>query len=125
MKPLRIMVVDDSGLTVKKMVKMLEGLGHEVAAVATTGQEAVNAYAAVAPDIVAMDITMPDLDGIEATRRIMAVSPDARIVIVTSHGQEQMVMDAIEAGAKGYILKPVKPEKLKETLETVATKYLP
>jgi two-component system chemotaxis response regulator CheY len=70
-----------------------------------------------------MDITMPDLDGIEATRRIMAVSPDARIVIVTSHGQEQMVMDAIEAGAKGYILKPVKPEKLKETLETVAAKY--
>ncbi|HCR12947.1 response regulator [Solidesulfovibrio sp.] len=124
MKPLRIMVVDDSGLTVKKMVKMLEGLGHEVAAVATTGQEAVDAYAAVAPDIVAMDITMPDLDGIEATRRIMAVSPDARIVIVTSHGQEQMVMDAIEAGAKGYILKPVKPEKLKETLETVAAKYL-
>ncbi|WP_029459236.1 response regulator [Solidesulfovibrio alcoholivorans] len=125
MKPLRIMVVDDSGLTVKKMVKMLEGLGHEVAAVAATGQEAVDAYAAVAPDIVAMDITMPDLDGIEATRRIMAVSPDARIVIVTSHGQEQMVMDAIEAGAKGYILKPVKPEKLKETLETVAAKYLP
>ncbi len=124
MKPLRIMVVDDSGLTVKKMVKMLEGLGHEVASVATTGQEAVDAYAAVAPDIVAMDITMPDLDGIEATRRIMAVSPDARIVIVTSHGQEQMVMDAIEAGAKGYILKPVKPEKLKETLETVAAKYL-
>ena len=125
MKPLRIMVVDDSGLTVKKMVKMLEGLGHEVAGVAATGQEAVDAYAAVAPDIVAMDITMPDLDGIEATRRIMAVSPDARIVIVTSHGQEQMVMDAIEAGAKGYILKPVKPEKLKETLETVAAKYLP
>jgi two-component system chemotaxis response regulator CheY len=123
MKPLRIMVVDDSGLTVKKMVKMLEGLGHEVASVATTGQEAVDAYAAVAPDIVAMDITMPDLDGIEATRRIMAVSPDARIVIVTSHGQEQMVMDAIEAGAKGYILKPVKPEKLKETLETVDAKY--
>ena len=125
MKPLRIMVVDDSGLTVKKMVKMLEGLGHEVASVATTGQEAVDAYAAVAPDIVAMDITMPDLDGIEATRRIMAVAPDARIVIVTSHGQEQMVMDAIEAGAKGYILKPVKIEKLKETLETVAAKYLP
>ncbi len=125
MKPLRIMVVDDSGLTVKKMVKLLEELGHDVAAVASTGQQAVEEYAAVAPDIVAMDITMPDLDGIEATRRIMAVAPDARIVIVTSHGQEQMVMDAIEAGAKGYILKPVKIEKLKETLETVAAKYLP
>jgi two-component system chemotaxis response regulator CheY len=119
------MVVDDSGLTVKKMVKLLEELGHEVAAVAATGQQAVDEYAAVAPDMVAMDITMPDLDGIEATRRIMAAAPDARIVIVTSHGQEQMVMDAIEAGAKGYILKPVKLEKLKETLETVAAKYLP
>ncbi|MEA4858572.1 MAG: response regulator [Solidesulfovibrio sp.] len=125
MRPLRIMVVDDSGLTVKKMVKLLEELGHEVAAVAATGQQAVDEYAAVAPDMVAMDITMPDLDGIEATRRIMAAAPDARIVIVTSHGQEQMVMDAIEAGAKGYILKPVKLEKLKETLETVAAKYLP
>ncbi|WP_428568032.1 MAG: response regulator [Solidesulfovibrio sp. DCME] len=125
MKPLRIMVVDDSGLTVKKMVKLLEELGHEVAAVATTGQQAVDGYAAVAPDMVAMDITMPDLDGIEATRRIMAATPGACIIIVTSHGQEQMVMDAIEAGAKGYILKPVKLEKLKETLETVAAKYLP
>lgn len=125
MRPLRIMVVDDSGLTIKKMVKLLEELGHVVAAVASTGQQAVDDYAAVAPDMVAMDITMPDLDGIEATRRIMAAAPDARIIIVTSHGQEQMVMDAIEAGAKGYILKPVKLEKLKETLETVAAKYLP
>lgn len=125
MRPLRVMVVDDSGLTVKKMVKLLEELGHEVAAVANTGTQAVAEYPAVAPDMVAMDITMPELNGIEATRRIMAADPDARIIIVTSHGQEQMVMDAIEAGAKGYILKPVKLEKLRETLETVAAKYLP
>lgn len=125
MRPLRMMVVDDSGLTVKKMVKLLEELGHEVAAVATTGREAVDAYAGVAPDMVAMDITMPDMNGIEATRLIMAADPAARIIIVTSHGQEQMVMDAIEAGAKGYILKPVKKEKLAETLETVSAKYLP
>ena len=71
-----------------------------------------------------MDITMPDMDGIEATRRILATAPSALVVIVTSHGQEQMVMDAIEAGAKGYILKPVKKEKLAETLETVTAKYL-
>jgi len=125
MRPLRMMVVDDSGLTVKKMARLLEELGHEVAGMATTGREAVDAYGAVAPDMVTMDITMPDMDGIEATRRIMAQSPDACIVIVTSHGQEQMVMDAIEAGAKGYILKPVKKEKLAETLETIAAKYLP
>jgi two-component system chemotaxis response regulator CheY len=119
------MVVDDSGLTVKKMAKLLEELGHEVAGTATTGREAVDAYAAAAPDMVTMDITMPDMNGIEATRLIMAADPAARIVIVTSHGQEQMVMDAIEAGAKGYVLKPVRKEKLAETLETVAAKYLP
>ncbi len=124
MRALRMMVVDDSGLTVKKMAKLLEELGHQIAGTATTGREAVETYAAVAPDMVAMDITMPDMDGIEATRRIMAQSPQACIVIVTSHGQEQMVMDAIEAGAKGYILKPVKKEKLAETLETIAAKYL-
>jgi two-component system chemotaxis response regulator CheY len=120
-----MMVVDDSGLTVKKMVKLLEELGHEVAGVATTGLQAVESYAALAPEMVTMDITMPDMNGIEATSRIMAADPNARIIIVTSHGQEQMVMDAIEAGAKGYILKPVKKEKLAETLETVAAKYLP
>lgn len=124
MKSLRILVVDDSGLTVKKMTKLLEELGHEVAGVATTGQQAVDIFASVAPDVTTMDITMPDLNGIEATRRILAGHPDACIVIVTSHGQEQMVMDAIEAGAKGYILKPVKQEKLAETLATVAAKYL-
>jgi len=124
MKSLRILVVDDSGLTVKKMAKLLEDLGHEVAGVATTGQQAVEIFASVAPDVTTMDITMPDLNGIEATRRILADHPRACIVMVTSHGQEQMVMDAIEAGAKGYILKPVKQEKLAETLETVAAKYL-
>jgi two-component system, chemotaxis family, chemotaxis protein CheY len=122
---LRIMVVDDSSLTVKKMVKLIEELGHEVVHMAATGQQAVDAYASVTPDLVTMDITMPDMDGIEATRRILAEAPGALVVIVTSHGQEQMVMDAIEAGAKGYILKPVKKEKLAETLETVAAKYLP
>jgi two-component system chemotaxis response regulator CheY len=125
MRRLRIMVVDDSGLTVKKLAKLVEELGHEVVHVAATGQQAVSDFAAVQPDLVTMDITMPDMDGIEATRRILAESPDALVVIVTSHGQEQMVMDAIEAGAKGYILKPVKKEKLAETLETVAAKYLP
>jgi two-component system chemotaxis response regulator CheY len=124
MRSLRILVVDDSGLTVKKMAKLLEELGHKVVAMASTGQQAVDVYAQAAPDVTTMDITMPDMDGIEATRRILAVHPGACIVIVTSHGQEQMVMDAIEAGAKGYILKPVKQEKLAETLETVAAKYL-
>ncbi|MCP4452979.1 MAG: response regulator [Planctomycetes bacterium] len=117
MSGLNIMVVDDSGITGKKLSKMLEGLGHTVVHIAKTGQDAVDAYGSVNPDLVTMDITMPDMDGIEATRLIMAAHDNPLVVMVTSHGQEQMVMDAIDAGAKGYVLKPVKVEKLQESIE--------
>jgi len=111
------MVVDDSGITGKKLSKMLEGLGHSVVHISKTGKDAVDNYGTVKPDLVTMDITMPDMDGIEATRLIMAEHDNPLIVMVTSHGQEQMVMDAIDAGAKGYVLKPVKVEKLQESIE--------
>lgn len=124
MRRLNVMVVDDSNITIRKMTKMLEDLGHSVAHTALNGRQAVDSYAEVSPDIVTMDITMPDMDGIQATRLILEKDPNAVIMVVTSHGQEQMVMDAIEAGAKGYVLKPVKPEKLKEHLEAIAEKYL-
>lgn len=119
MSALRIMVVDDSILTIKRLTAMLVGLGHEVVHTCPTGAAAVADYPAVSPDLVTMDITMPDMDGIEATRRILAHDPQARIIMVTSHGQEQMVMDAIEAGACGYVLKPFQKEKLGETIRTV------
>ena len=125
MKPLRIMVVDDSAITVKKLARMLEDLGHEVVHVAGNGQQAAQAYPAVRPDVVTMDITMPDMDGIEATRQILASDPDALIVMITSHGQEQMVINAIDAGAKGYVLKPVNKEKLGDHLQQVYEKYRP
>jgi DNA-binding NarL/FixJ family response regulator len=64
-----------------------------------------------------MDITMPDMDGIEATKRIIKDFPDAKIVMVTSHGQEKMVMDALKAGAKGYVLKPFDGQKLYEAIQ--------
>ncbi|MFW5836776.1 MAG: response regulator [Desulfovibrionaceae bacterium] len=124
MNPLSVLVVDDSQLTIKRLAKMLGDLGHSVAGVAHTGEQAVEEYLRLKPDLVSMDITMPDMDGIEATRRIIAADPEAVVIVVTSHGQEQMVMDAIEAGAKGYVLKPVKQDKLAEHLQSVADKYM-
>ena len=124
MRPLSVLVVDDSQLTIKKLTKMLNDLGHQVSGVAHTGEQAVQEYVRSKPDLVSMDITMPDMDGIEATRRILDADPEAVVIMVTSHGQEQMVMDAIEAGAKGYVLKPVKQDKLAEHLHSVADKYL-
>lgn len=129
MSKLEIMAVDDSALTLKKLTAMLEGLGHQVVKTCKSGMEAVDTFkyfkekGLARPDLVTMDITMPEMDGISATRRILALDPQALIIMVTSHGQEQMVIEAIEAGAKGYVLKPFKPEKLKASIDQVVSRY--
>lgn len=117
MKYLQILVVDDSLITVKKLSSMLGLLGHKVIMTAASGKEALEAYGECKPDLVTMDITMPDMDGIEATKLIRERFPDANIIMVTSHGQEKMVLDALKAGAKGYLLKPFRLEKLKEVID--------
>jgi len=122
-KSLKIMVVDDSLITIKKIEKILTDLGHQVIKSSHTGEEAIVDYQQCLPDLLTMDITMPDMDGITATQKIMAIDPDALIIMVTSHGQEQKVMDAIEAGAKGYVLKPIRAEKLVDTIDKVILNY--
>src|SRR5450830_1663921 len=105
MDSMNILVVDDSPIITRKLTMVIELLGYKVVKTAATGREAVAAYRAYRPDVVTMDITMPEMDGIEATRLIMGEFPDAKIVMITSHGQEKMVLDALKAGAKGYVLK--------------------
>jgi len=114
---LRVLVVDDSLITINKVSSMLTAIGHSVIATARTGAEALAAYRESRPDIVTMDITMPDMDGVEATKRIIEEFPDARIIMVTSHGQEKMVLAAIDAGALGYVLKPIRADKLEATID--------
>ena len=123
MTSLNIMVVDDSAITIKKLSKMIENLGHMVGQSAKTGRDAVAKYKENRPDLVTMDITMPDMDGIEATRQIRAYDENALIIVVTSHGQEQMVIDAIEAGAMGYVIKPIKQDKLKDSIDRIVEKF--
>jgi two-component system chemotaxis response regulator CheY len=122
MSQLKVLIVDDSLITVKKLTAMLETLGHRVIGTAGTGARALEEYRALKPDMVTMDITMPDMDGVEATRRIVREFPEAIIIMVTSHGQEKMVLDALDAGAQGYVLKPVRPEKLAEMIAKVMTR---
>jgi len=117
MSPLRVLVVDDSLITVKKLTAILTELGHAVVGAVGTGEHAVEAYRDLNPDLVTMDITMPDMDGVEATRRIVDEFPDAAIVMVTSHGQERLLFSSLDAGAKGYVLKPIKMEKLADVIE--------
>ncbi len=119
MLALNIMVVDDSQLAIRKMETLLVNMGHSVGAKAVTGSDAIHKYRTTLPDVVTMDITMPEMDGIEATGRIIKEFPDAKIIMVTSHGQEDMVRQAIKAGARGYVLKPVDPEKLAQQIEAI------
>jgi two-component system chemotaxis response regulator CheY len=123
MNNLRFMVVDDSSITIKKITQLLEQIGHSVICSCKTGADALAYYQQYQPDMVTMDITMPDMDGIEATQQILNIFPKALIIMVTAHGQEQMVIESIEAGAKGYILKPIKADKLANMIAQVYEKY--
>ncbi len=117
MDDLNILVVDDSPIITRKLTMMVELLGYKVVKTAATGKEALLAYRTCRPDLVTMDITMPEMDGIEATRLILAEFPEAKIVMVTSHGQEKMVFDALRAGARGYVLKPFDSHKVNEAIQ--------
>lgn len=112
----RVMCVDDSPIMLAKLKQLIESLGYEVCATVQSGNDALRLYPELLPDIVTLDITMMGLDGLETAKLLLASHPDARIVMVTSHGQENMVVKALKAGAKGYVMKPLNAEKLNEHL---------
>jgi two-component system chemotaxis response regulator CheY len=120
MDALNVMIVDDSEISAKRLAGFLGRLGHRVVKTAANGAEALAAYPDFMPDLVAMDITMPGMDGVEATKRILATYPDAAVVIITSHGMETLVLDGIRAGAKGYLRKPVEQDDLERLIERIA-----
>ena len=116
---LNIMVVDDSTIIRKLLSAKLEDMGYNVVAKAKSGKEAIELYKNYLPDLVTMDITMPIMNGIEALKRIKAEFKDAKIIMITSHGEEKQVMDAITNGAKGYVLKPINEDKILEAITKV------
>ena len=120
---LKILIVDDSLIIRKKVKKLVEVLGHEVLNSAKNGQEAIDMYKEARPDLVTMDITMPDMDGITAVKEIMKVDNEAKIIMVTSHGQEDMVIQSIKAGAVGYMLKPISEDKFAAAIGEVFEEY--
>jgi two-component system, chemotaxis family, chemotaxis protein CheY len=120
---LKVLVVDDSLIIRKKISKIVENLGHELVFAAINGQEAIDAYKKYKPDLVTMDITMPDMDGITAVQHIVKEDENAKIIMVTSHGQEDMVIKSIKSGAVSYILKPISEEKLAQVIGEVFIEY--
>ena len=111
----RVLVVDDSAFLRMRNAALVEGLGHEVIE-AGDGAAAVEAYKASQPDAVLMDITMPGMDGIEALRAILAFDGNARIAMVTAMGQQSVVMEAMQAGARDYIVKPFELDRVRGAL---------
>ncbi|HOB37295.1 MAG TPA: response regulator [Candidatus Avimonas sp.] len=116
----KVLIVDDAAFMRMVIRKLLEENGFEVVAEAENGEAAVEKYIAHKPDIVTMDITMPQMSGIEALKAIREYDDKAKVVIVSAMGQEVMVKEAILYGAKSFIVKPYKEEQVIETLRRVA-----
>ncbi|SHM10940.1 two-component system, chemotaxis family, response regulator CheY [Caldanaerovirga acetigignens] len=112
-----ILIVDDAAFMRMMIKDILTKNGFEVVGEAENGAVAVEKYKALKPGLVVMDITMPEMDGIEAVRRIKAIDPDARIIMCSAMGQQAMVIDAIQAGARDFIVKPFQPDRVVEAVK--------
>jgi len=115
----RILVVDDAAFMRMMIKDILTKNGYEVCAEAEDGLKAVEKYVKEKPDLVMMDITMPNMNGIEAVREIMKIDPAANVVICSAMGQQAMVIEAIQAGAKDFIVKPFQADRVLETVRKI------
>ena len=118
-KAIRYLIVDDSVFARKNLTRIIESFGGEIAGEAGDGVEAISEYDRSKPDIVLMDITMPQMEGIEAAEKIVQQNPDARIVMVSSVGYQENIVAALQRGARHFVQKPVKPEVLYEVIKYV------
>jgi DNA-binding NarL/FixJ family response regulator len=120
--PVRVLLVDDDDLMRAGLKAVLSSDARvEVAGEAGSGREAVERVRALRPDLVLMDVRMPDLDGIAATREIIAASPEVKVVILTTFEQDDYIFGALNAGASGFLLKRSGPEELLAAIQTVAS----
>ncbi|MEJ8545250.1 response regulator [Brevibacillus borstelensis] len=114
-----IMIVDDVVLMRFMMWNIFESLGFQVVAEAETGQEAVKKYRMFRPSLVVMDISMPEMDGLSAVKKIMEIDRDAKIIICSAFVQREIVLKAIQAGASDFIAKPVQRERMEWSVRKV------
>ena len=111
-----VLVVDDAAFMRMMIKDILSKNGYEVVGEAENGVQAVEKYKELEPDLVTMDITMPEMDGIDALKEIKEINPDATIIMCSAMGQQAMVIDAIQAGAKDFIVKPFQADRVIEAI---------
>lgn len=112
----KVLVVDDAAF-MRMMIKDILGKnGYEIVGEAENGQKAVEKYQELHPDITTMDITMPEMDGISAVKEIKKIDPAAKVIMCSAMGQQAMVIEAIQSGAKDFIVKPFQPDRVLEAV---------
>ncbi len=114
-----ILISDDAAFMRMMIRDILTKNGYNVAGEAENGRDAVEKYAELNPDLVLMDITMPEMDGIEALKQIRANDPNACVIMCSAMGQQAMVIEAIQSGAKDFIVKPFQAERVIEAVKKV------
>ena len=115
----KILIVDDAAFMRMMIKDILTKNGYEIAAEAENGQKAVEKYAEVKPDLVLMDITMPEMDGIQSLKKIKELDPAANVIMCSAMGQQAMVIEAIQSGAKDFIVKPFQADRVLEAVKKV------
>jgi two-component system chemotaxis response regulator CheY len=108
----RVLVVDDAAFMRKMLADVLGKAGHEVVGEGANGNEAVERFQELRPDIITLDITMPEKDGLAALKEILSLDASARIVMCSALGQESKVLEAIKSGAKDFVVKPFQPDRV-------------
>lgn len=115
----KILIVDDAAFMRMMIKNILIKEGYDVVGEAENGAQAIEKYKELNPDLVTMDITMPEMDGISAVKEIMKINKGAKVVMCSAMGQQAMVIDAIQAGAKDFIVKPFQPDRVIEAISKV------
>ena len=116
---MRILIVDDAMFMRMMLKDILSKNGYEVVGEAANGKEAIDKYIELRPDLVLLDITMPEMDGIEALKKIKIIEPKAKIIMCSAMGQQNMVIEAIQNGALDFIVKPFQQNRVLESLRRV------
>ena len=113
---MKVLVTDDAMFMRTMLKNILINNGHEVIGEASNGKEAVLKYMELRPDVVTLDITMPEMDGLQAVKEIMRIDSNARVIMCSAMGQQAMVIEAIQSGAKDFIVKPFQPDRVLDAL---------
>lgn len=117
-----VLVVDDAAFMRMTIKKMLEAHGHTVVGEAGNGLEAIRKYNELNPDVVMLDITMPEMNGVDALKNIKQINPAARVIICSAMGQQAMVAQAIQYGAKDFIVKPFEEDRLIASVDKIMSR---